>query len=131
MLRLEGISSQDVGFYVGAREGDDGKTRAVPKAAQEAASRKPVVLASYGLANQGTNCPWWDACILATPRGDARQPIGRVLREHPGKKQPAVIDLVDVDSDVFLGWASARNRYYRSLECGAEVHDMQVPEEFA
>lgn len=130
MVRGEGVKSLHTGFYVGAREGDDGKKRPLTPKQLEEASLKPVVFATYGMLREGTNCPWWDSCILATPKGDARQTVGRILREHPGKKTPAIIDIVDVCSDLFTDWAYGRNSYYSSSEVSAEIVDLDLPEEF-
>ncbi len=123
LARDHGVKSEDVGFYVGSL---DGKRQTQKQL--ETASVKKVVMATYGMLREGTNCPWWDACILATPLGNAKQPVGRILREHPNKKKPAVIDLVDSDSDLFLRYAEGRNRYYETTEIDAEVIDLELPD---
>lgn len=128
LLGSEKVKGVDVGFYVGSREDDKGKMRKVAAAKLEVDAHRPIVMASYGAAKEGTNCPWWDACILASPRADVRQPVGRVLRPREGKKQPAVFDLVDVDSHLFGRWAHARHEYYVGDECGAEIIEMDAPE---
>jgi superfamily II DNA or RNA helicase len=130
MARVEGVKSTDVGFYVGARDADgEGRRRRVTPGELERASKRPVVMASYGMTREGTNCPWWDACILASPRADVRQAVGRILRSREGKRTPVVVDIADVDSEVFLKWTEARDRWYRGSECGAEVVAMEVPGE--
>ena len=61
----------------------------------------------------GTDIPALDTAILADPRSDVEQVVGRILRVHPSKKDPVVLDLVDQDSPVFAGYANKRNRWYR------------------
>lgn len=123
MALREGVQTSEMGFYVGELHGKKVRPNEL-----ELASVKPVVFATYGMVKEGTNCPWWDACILSTPKGNAAQTIGRILREFPDKKKPAVIDLVDSDSDVFTDWACNRNDYYTTRECGAEILDLDLPE---
>lgn len=108
-----GIPVNDIGFYVGGKKEKE----------LEVASTKSVVLATYKMTNKAVDCPWWDTIVLATPRSDIRQAIGRVLREYEGKccavmggegKPPIVIDIVDDDSNVFAGYWMARAQEYRS-----------------
>lgn len=119
----EGVKRIDMGFYVGELHG-----KKQTQGQLEQASVKKVVFATYGMLRESTDCPWWDACILSTPAGNAKQPVGRILREHPDKKTPVIIDLVDSYSDVFLNFGYGRDRYYQGDECRAEVIDLDLPE---
>jgi hypothetical protein len=110
-----GISTKDMGYYIGATTKDE-------VAAREKASVKPVVFTTYGMAGEGTNLPWLDCCILAIPRAQVEQPVGRIRREYPDKPTPTVMDLVDYDSPVFAGYASSRMAWYG--RCGAVVKQM-------
>lgn len=106
MLVDSGVPSSDISVYVGG----------IGKAERERAIRKPLALATYGMANEGTNVPWWDACVLCTPRADVTQPVGRVVREYPDKPTPLVVDLVDVNSAVLSRMAGKRSEYYRRIK---------------
>jgi superfamily II DNA or RNA helicase len=109
VLLLEaGVPQEDIGFYQGGEKN------------LEEAAHKKVTLATYNMAGRGTNYPHWEVCILASPRADVRQAVGRILRKVPGKKQPAIIDLVDESSPLYDGYQYARDRYYRSPEVGAD-----------
>ncbi len=90
----------------------------------DASSVKPVIGGTYRMMGMGTNIPWLDACILGTPRSEVEQIIGRICREYPDKPTPVVIDLVDMDSHVFKGYARKRLRLYRKL--GAKI-DNRTP----
>ena len=91
----------------------------------QAGAESKVVLATYGMAKDGTDFPEWDTCILATPLADARQAMGRVCRPLHGKKQPAVMDLIDDDSRLYGAYGEKRHRMYREkgadpiIDCGA------------
>lgn len=109
-----GVPPKDIGFYVGGKSEKE----------LEEASGKSVVLATFKMTNKAVDCPWWDTLVLATPRSDVRQAIGRVLRFYDGKvcaldqnaegRVPIIIDVVDADSDVFAGYWEARAKEYRS-----------------
>jgi len=109
-----GVKSKDIGFYVGGM-----KSEALDKA-----SRRSVVLTTYKMTAKAVDCPWWDTAVLATPKSDARQVIGRILREYPGKVDasqigsgviPIVFDVADLDSPIFKNYYKARLRYYREI----------------
>jgi superfamily II DNA or RNA helicase len=74
------------------------------------------------MAREGTDIPWLDTAVLATPKADVEQIIGRIRREHPGKKEPVVLDPVDQDSPVFVGYANKRAWWYRKV--GAKIVQM-------
>jgi hypothetical protein len=41
------------------------------------------------------------------------QVVGRVERYHPDKPNPIVVDIIDSNSSLALGWAKARQNEYR------------------
>ncbi len=86
---------------------------------REVARGKDVIFATYGMMAEGTDIPWLDVCILATPRSNIEQPIGRVLREYPNKPQPVVVDITDDDSPVYEGFGRGRLSHYHKIR--AEV----------
>lgn len=92
-------------------------------------SVKPMLFAAYGKMSEGTDFPWFDACLLAGPRSDVEQSCGRVLREYPDKLQPVVFDLVDEDSPVFASYVNGRDSYYARVK--AEVKTMKVAKDAA
>jgi len=59
-------------------------------------SKMRVVIATFQLAHEGLDIPALDTVILATPKSDIKQSIGRIMRETPGKKNhPMIYDFVD------------------------------------
>ena len=104
-----GVPESDTLLYIGR----------TPAAELATAPQRRLLFATYGMLSEGTDLPSLDLAILATPRSNVRQAVGRILRELPGKPRPVVLDVVDDDSPVFASYANARQRVYRSL--GAEV----------
>jgi len=64
--------------------------------------------------SEGTNLPHLDTLVLATPRSNVKQAIGRILRLVEGKKQPVVLDLVD-DHSILKSFYYSRLRQYYSV----------------
>jgi superfamily II DNA or RNA helicase len=89
------------------------------EAAREAAVVRDVMVCTWGMMKEGTDVPWFDCALFATPRSDVEQGAGRVLREFPDKKTPILMDVHDPDSTVFRAYANARMRWYTKI--GAEV----------
>jgi superfamily II DNA or RNA helicase len=105
-----GVSGRDMGFYIGA------STRA-EREHREREKVKPVIFTTYAMMGEGTSLDWLDTCILAMPRSNVTQPVGRIRREYPDKGEPVVMDIVDNDSPVFAGYANSRLRWYQQIGC--------------
>lgn len=112
-----GIPADDCRYFVGG----------MSKAEQAAAKVAPVVFATYQMVSEGTNVPRWDACILTTPKSHVEQPVGRILREMEGKKQPIVFDVVDHDSKVYSGYAERRLAYYQKMGAAVKWSTVDKP----
>ena len=77
-------------------------------------SKKQVIIATFQLANEGLDIPALDTVILATPKSDIKQSIGRIMRETPGKKNdPLIIDIVDHWS-IFFSMYNKRKKVYHA-----------------
>ena len=111
LIHRQGVPEEDIGFYIGG----------MTEKQRDAAKHKKVLLCTYGMMAEATDIPWLDTCVLATPRSNVKQPIGRILREHPGKKQPIVVDLVDASSAVLESYFRKRCQLYRSTEIDGEI----------
>jgi len=106
MLKKEfDVPSVDIGKYVGG----------MTAAEREKAIYRPIVLATYAMASEATDVPWWDTCILGTPKSNVQQIVGRILRQYPDKKEPVVFDLVDGGSKIIMGYQRKRDRWYTSI----------------
>jgi superfamily II DNA or RNA helicase len=72
-----------------------------------------ILLSTYHYASEGIDIPRLDTLVMATPRGNIEQTVGRILRPHPFKQQPLVVDVKDPFS-LFTGMAWKRHAYYKS-----------------
>jgi len=82
------------------------------------AGRIKILVATGQLIGEGFDCPNLETLFLATPvrfSGRVLQYIGRVLRPAPGKSRAKIIDYIDVNVDVLVSAARARERVYRKL----------------
>jgi len=77
--------TEDVRKYVGGLSSNE----------REQASKAKIILATYGMAQEGLDIPDIDTLFLATPKADVVQAVGRILRPHPNKLEPVVLDIVD------------------------------------
>lgn len=97
-----GIPAEDATLYVGG----------MSEKAREEAKLKRVLFATYKYCSEATDIPWLDTLVMATPKADVVQIVGRILREYDGKRPPLVLDVVDSASKVFNGYAKKRINWY-------------------
>jgi superfamily II DNA or RNA helicase len=116
-----GVPGKQMGFYAQAT------TKAEKEARQKIIDRK-VLFTTYGMMGEGTNIPWLDTAIIAIPRSNVEQPVGRIRRIMGPKEQdnpfgiktkcePVVMDFVDTDSPVFNSYATSRLGWYKKVGC--------------
>ncbi len=77
-----------------------------------------ILVATGQLIGEGFDCPNLATLFLATPvrfSGRVLQYIGRVLRPAPGKKKAKIVDYIDINVDVLVSAARARERVYQKL----------------
>jgi len=98
-----------VGLYVGAVNG-----KRTSKEALFAAKSCNIVLATYGMMQEGSDAPELDTLIFATPRTDIEQVLGRIQREREGKKELLVVDPV-FDTGYMRALARKRRVWYNRL----------------
>ena len=77
-------------------------------------SRKRIIIGTFAMAQEGLDIPVLDTIILASPKSDITQAIGRIMRETPGKlNNPLIYDIVDHWS-VFHSMARKRMAIYKA-----------------
>lgn len=77
-----------------------------------------IVFATYEIFSKGVDVPRLDMGVEALPSGNVRQPIGRILRVHPGKQTPEWYAIDDMVESSFkdgsnVRWANILNGYFR------------------
>lgn len=88
-----------VGYYVGAMK----------QIALKETETKKIVLATYAMAEEALDIKTLTTLILATPKTDVTQAVGRILRvKH---ERPTVIDIVDPHSTFQNQWNKRRAFY--------------------
>ena len=106
----EWISEEEIGIF-------HGSTRERDRPGQLA---RPIVLCSYGMANEGLDKREADTCVMASPKSRVVQCIGRIQRPCVTKKTPLVIDVAD-DMSLFISLRWKRQRLYKN-----EGYEIQV-----
>ena len=83
-------------------------------------SQKKIIFATFSQAHEGLDIPTLDTVILASPKSDIVQSIGRIMRETKGKKNnPHIYDIHDPWS-VFTAMYYKRMKVYR--QGGFKIH---------
>lgn len=92
------------GFYVGGMK---------PAALDASAARK-VVLATFAFASEGFDVAAMDTLVLASPKTDIEQSVGRILRLRAQERtrMPLILDFAD-DFSVFARQAAKRRTFYK------------------
>lgn len=91
------------------------------------ASEKQLIIGTYTLAHEGLDIPTLDTLIMATPKSDIKQAVGRILRETPGKRHnPVIYDICDTWG-VFNAMYHKRLRVYR--EGGFKLPEEEKPKQ--
>ena len=102
---LDDNFKDDKGFYVGGMKDKDLKI----------SETKDILLATFEMVSEGLDIQALDTMIMATPKGNINQTVGRILRKKPEdyENQPLIIDIVDqIPSLIFMGMA--RKKLYTS-----------------
>ena len=95
--------------------------------ALEDAATKQVLLGTYHMASEGMDVPELNTVVLASPKSDIKQSVGRILRKTDHPVLPTVEDLVDASLPCFARQLHIRKRFYKasgfsySKEARAEV----------
>lgn len=97
-IESRGIAS--VGYYIGGMK----------KEALKTSEQKTVIIATYAMAAEGLDIKSLTTLIMATPKTDIEQSVGRILREKHAK--PVVVDITDVH-DLFRKQWYKRNAWYK------------------
>jgi uncharacterized protein (DUF2147 family) len=89
-----------VGYYVGGMKQVD----------LQASETKQIVLATYAMAAEALDIKTLSMMIMATPKTDITQSVGRILRmKHDN---PVVVDIVDMH-ELFQNQWKQRKRFYK------------------
>mgnify|MGYP006091437787 FL=1 len=107
---IEHRNMGSVGFYIGGMKQKDLKT----------SESKRIILATYAMAEEALDIKTLTALIMATPKTDVTQAVGRILREK--HENPMVIDIVD-QHDVFIKQWKKRKTFYNKCKYKIQEYD--------
>ncbi|GAG81953.1 unnamed protein product, partial [marine sediment metagenome] len=93
------------GFYVGGMK----------QMELDESAKKEIVLGTFHLASEGMDVPSLNTVILASPKTDIKQSIGRIFRQKAGERShdPLILDIIDENIPSFKRKFTHRNRIYR------------------
>ncbi len=90
-----------IGYYLGGMKEDKLKE----------SESKRIILATYAMASEGLDIKTLTSLVLATPKSDVCQSVGRILRSK--HESPLVIDIID-DNPALRSQYHKRLTYYSS-----------------
>ena len=93
------IFEKNIGYYLGGMKENELK---------ESESKK-VIIATYAMASEGLDIKTLTTLLMATPKSDVCQSVGRILRAK--HSNPLVIDIIDTH-DIFKNQYKKRQTYY-------------------
>lgn len=96
-----------IGFYLGGMKTEELKASEVCQ----------VLLGTFQMVSEGFDVKALDTLMLASPKSDVVQSVGRILRETPElrKHVPLILDIVD-DFSLFQRQGAKRLKYYKSCK---------------
>uniref|UniRef100_A0A6C0B1I6 Helicase ATP-binding domain-containing protein n=1 Tax=viral metagenome TaxID=1070528 RepID=A0A6C0B1I6_9ZZZZ len=107
-----------VGYYVGGMK---------EHALKESESKK-VIVASYAMAAEGLDIKSLTTLIMATPKTDIEQSVGRILRERHGT--PVVVDIIDEHVPFKNQWNKRKvfykKQHYKIIQTNSAEYDPDI-----
>jgi superfamily II DNA or RNA helicase len=101
-----------VGYYVGGMK----------EAALKESEAKKVIIATYSMAAEALDIKTLTTLIMATPKTDIEQAVGRILREKHSK--PIVVDIIDAHAPFQNQWTKRKVFYkkqnYKIIKIASE-----------
>tara|TARA_Y100000748_G_scaffold299315_1_gene295947 strand:- start:655 stop:2115 length:1461 start_codon:yes stop_codon:yes gene_type:complete len=104
------IAEASVGYYIGGMKENELKKSEEYK----------IILATYAMAAEALDIKTLTTLIMASPKTDVTQSIGRILRTK--HTQPTVIDIADTH-DVFQNQLKKRITYYKKQNYTVNIYD--------
>ena len=99
----------NIGFYVGGMK---------QKLLDNTANNSQIILSTYSMAAEALDIPKLNCLILASPKVNVEQAVGRILRKKHSIN-PLVIDIEDIFS-IFPNQYKKRLRFYKSNKYNIE-----------
>jgi superfamily II DNA or RNA helicase len=117
MFGAKGLLS--IGYYVGGMKQTD----------LDISATKQIILGTYAMASEGMNIPTLNTILLATPKSNIEQSVGRILRQKKEERlvAPRILDILDTAFMEANGQWAKRRKFYKS--CGYTIKWSDDPED--
>lgn len=104
----------ECGYYVGGMK---------PQALRDS-QEKNIILGTFSMASEGMDIPKLNTMILASPKSDIIQSVGRILRQKKETREftPLIIDIND-EFSLFLNQSKKRLAYYNKCKYDINIYD--------
>lgn len=102
------FEKEQYGFYMGGMK----------EIELEKSKLKQIILGTFNMISEGFDLPSLDTLVLASPKSDIEQSIGRVQRKHiitENDNIPLVIDIID-NFSLFEKQANKRKTFYKKMK---------------
>ena len=109
-IKHHNVAESSVGYYIGGMKEAELKKSEAYK----------IILATYAMAAEALDIKTLTTLIMASPKTDVTQSIGRILRTK--HTQPTVIDIADTH-DVFQNQLKKRITYYKKQNYTVHIYD--------
>jgi superfamily II DNA or RNA helicase len=111
------LNNFSVGIYYGGMKKEDLKK----------SNECRIIIATYQMASEGYDNPDLDTLILASPKCNVEQAVGRILRKK-NKNEAIVVDINDCIS-IFNNWNIIRKSFYKNKKFKIVNQGLEVNEE--
>ena len=112
------IVNGSVGYYIGGMK----------EAALKETETKKIVIATYSMAAEALDIKSLTTLIMATPKTDIEQAVGRILRQKHGS--PVVVDIIDSHAPFQKQWSKRRTFYkkqnYKIIQTDTDKYNADV-----
>ena len=105
-FRARGFTS--IGYYVGG----------MTSAARGESAKEQIILATFTLASEGMNIRDLNTVLLATPKSNIEQAVGRIFRLRPEERvfAPMIYEVNDAAIGCLAGQLRKRTKFYRACK---------------
>jgi superfamily II DNA or RNA helicase len=90
---------------------------------------RDIILGTFSMASEGMDIPKLNTIVLASPKSDVVQSVGRILREKADKRKfhPLVIDIIDTHPNLhfFQNQSKKRLTFYHKQNYDVKQYDME------
>jgi superfamily II DNA or RNA helicase len=108
-INHKNIANSSIGYYIGGMKENDLKI----------SENKSIILATYAMAAEALDIKTLTTLLMASPKTDVTQSIGRILRTK--HVQPLVIDIADYH-DIFQAQLKKRITYYKKQQYTIHIY---------